>query len=109
MKHDYFILDNIICEFSHTLTAPCQNINFIQTGEQIVRCTVHFDHELKRIQLRAEWNTAPQLLFCFFLLITIFRSRRKLFTGKKAGESIGEKFQGWGKEENCTVIFLCRN
>lgn len=97
MKHDYFILDNIICEFSHTLSVPCQNINFLQTGEQIVRRTVHFDHEVKRIQLTAEWNTAPQLLFCFFLLITIFRSRRKLFTGKKLEKVSERNFRVGGK------------
>ena len=35
--------------------------NFLQAGEQIVGCSVQFDHEVRGFQLTAEWNIAPQL------------------------------------------------
>lgn len=95
----YFTVDDITCEFSHTQTAPCQNINFLQTQEQILPCIVHFDNEVKWTQLNTEQSISPQLRFCWF------RSRI-LFKGKKARVAIKESFQGWGKEGNCTVIFF---
>lgn len=50
----FFIVDGIICEFSHALSAACQNINFLQTQDQILGYTVHFDHKVKWTQLTTE-------------------------------------------------------